>query len=191
MALKSLKLVNICSDKKLSYYWDFPITTYFELESIINLGVCELFLGMPLSFDLKYCKNTYNLPIRLVPNLAFDAYIPRGNGVRGFYIRPEDIDTYAEYVDYLEFVTDDLEKERTLLHIYKDNKQWPGNLNLLITNLNQDIDNRALPEEFGITRMNCKQKCTSGGACRFCTSAFIFADEIRIEAKNRNKKISN
>ena len=97
----------------------------------------------------------YNIPIRLCANLAYDAYIPRENGICGSWIRPEDIEVYSKWVDTIEFITDDLGKEATLLHVYKENKFWPGNLNLLITNLNYNIDNRGIPEEFGEIRTNC------------------------------------
>jgi hypothetical protein len=38
-------------------------------------------------------------------------------------------------------MTNDLEKERALLHVYKDLGKWNGNLNALITNLNVDVEN--------------------------------------------------
>lgn len=124
-------------------------------------------------------------------NLAYDAYIPRETGVNGFYIRPEDIKTYEQYVSSIEFITDELSKEATLLHVYTENKTWPGNLKLLITNLNSNVDNRGIPDDFGEARLNCQQKCVKNGSCHFCDTAMLFSNRIAKEAYERNNIIPN
>lgn len=121
-----------------------------------NLNPCYLFLGAPLSFNLNKIKTKYKIPIRLCPNLAYDAYIPRDNGIYGTWIRPEDVEIYADFVDVLEFVCDNLTTESALLRIYQEQKYWPGNLNLLLTNLNVNVDNRVIPEDIGKIRANCR-----------------------------------
>jgi hypothetical protein len=186
LALGNIKLANECILNHLDYYWAFPVTTYYELEGIVNQGVCELLIAAPLTFDLERVSKE-NLPIRVVANLAYDNYIPRANGIKGFYIRPEDIGTYEKYISTIEFAVDDLSKESTLLHVYKDNKEWPGNLNLLLTNLNFNIDNRSIPDDFAEVRMNCQQRCMRNKNCHFCDSAFLFGDQVRKEVNIRRK----
>lgn len=146
----------------------------------------ELLIAAPLTFDLERVSKE-NLPIRVVANLAYDNYIPRADGIKGFYIRPEDVGTYEKYISTIEFTVDDLGKESTLLHVYKDNKEWPGNLNLLLTNLNFNIDNRSIPDDFAEVRMNCQQRCMRNKNCHFCDSAFLFGDQVRKEANARRK----
>lgn len=189
-ALKRLDvdIVNTCKDLGINFYWDFPITSWYELQGVIALEPCYLFLGAPLCFDLMKVRMMTKIPFRLCPNLAFDSYIPRKDGVCGSWIRPEDVETYEEYVSTLEFVCMDMEHERTLLHVYKDNKSWPGNLNLLLTNLNVNVDNRAIPNEVGATRMNCGQRCMASGSCHFCDTAVRFANAIRDEHYRRLKE---
>ena len=155
LCIYNLNLAKECHEHGIKFYWAYPIFTWYELEGVAAFNPSYLYLGPPLSFSLEKIKMKYNIPIRLCANLAYDAYIPRENGICGFWIRPEDIETYEKWVDTIEFITDDLGKEATLLHIYKENKSWPGNLNLLITNLNYNIDNRGIPEEFGEIRANC------------------------------------
>lgn len=179
LAIQNLNLVNGIFEKGFKFYWDYPIFTWYELEGIAALNPSYLYLGPPLSFSLEKVKSKYNIPIRLCANLAYDAYIPRENGIYGSWIRPEDIEEYSKWVETIEFVTDDLGKEATLLQVYKENKVWPGNLNLLITNLNYNIDNRAIPEEIGEIRANCGQRCKQGERCNFCGTAFNFATSIR------------
>ena len=81
-----------------------------------------------------------------------------------------------------------LKQEETLLHIYKENKEWPGNLNLIIQRLNFNVDNRAIPEELGEKRMSCGHRCWSGSGCHLCVSALHFADQIRKEKLRRSQK---
>lgn len=179
LCLHDLKLVQECKKNEIKWYWAYPITSYFELRGLLALEPSYLFLGAPLSFDLPKIKALSKIPIRLCPNLAYDAYIPRENGIYGSWIRPEDISVYEQYVDTFEFETNELKREQVLLHIYKDNGTWPGNLNLLFTNFNVNIDNRALPEEVGEVRSSCGQRCMQNGTCTFCLTSVKFADIIR------------
>lgn len=179
LAIQDLNLANEIYEKGFKFYWNYPIFTWYELEGVAAFSPSYLYLGPPLSFSLEKIKMKYNILIRLCANLAYDAYIPRENGICGSWIRPEDIEVYDKWADAIEFITDDLGKEATLLHIYKENKSWPGNLNLLITNLNYNIDNRGIPEEFGEIRANCGQRCMSGERCNFCNVAFNFTTSLR------------
>ncbi len=191
IALYDLKLITKCLEHHLRYYWAYPITSYSELQGILSLNPYYIFLGAPLCFDLEHIHNMTGVYIRLCPNIAYDAYIPRRNGICGQYVRPEDVKYYEPYVNTLEFIADDLEKERTLLHIYNDNKEWPGNLNLLITNLQTNVDNRALPDEFGAMRVRCGQRCMKNSACHYCTNAFKFATQLRTTHYEMQKQENN
>ena len=179
--------------KKRGYqcFWSYPVTTYWELQGLLQLGVNQVLLDAPLYFDLKNVKRickTYNTKIRLIANKCFNNYMPRVNGIKGTYIRPEDVEYYEKFVDSIEFDTDSLEKERTLWHIYAENHYWPGNLNLLLDYLNINIDNRgidALPNEenlsnyFARRRSTCGQVCQSAGRkCNFCQNIFDLVNTI-------------
>lgn len=179
LCLGDLSLAKLCSDFGLAFYWSFPITSYYELHGVIDLKPAYIFLGAPLFFDLKMVTSITDIPVRLCPNLAFDAYVPREDGVYGTWIRPEDVAAYEKYVSTLEFVYRDLDHEKVLLHIYKENATWPGNLNLLLTNFNVNVDNRAIADELAETRMNCGQRCMRSGTCHFCDTAVRFANAVR------------
>jgi len=130
-------------------------------------------LGAPLYFTLQKVKTICKkVEIRLPANQCFDRYIPCKNGIMGTYVRPEDAEAYGEYVDHLYFITDELKKERALVKVYKEQKIWPGNLNLLLTNLNYNIDNRGFNNDFAVRRMNCGQICQENKRCQFCQNRF-------------------
>lgn len=180
LCIDDLNLAKNCNEHKIKYYWSYPIFTWYELQGIINLHPCYLILNGSLFFSLRKVKSVTNIPIRAIPNLAYDAYIPRENGIYGTWIRPEDIEVYEPYIDTFEFIADELSREAVLLHIYKDNQKWPGNLNLLLTNFNKNVDNRAIPEEIGEYRVNCSQRCMEPSCtCHFCETAIKFSNSVR------------
>lgn len=174
-------------DNGYKFFWTFPITSYWELNRIIKTGASYVILGAPLYFDLVEINTRYeNVEIMLYANECYNDYLPCENGVNGTYIRPEDVTAYELFVKHLMFVTNDLQKERTLTKIYKSG-QWNGNLNLLLDNLNYDIDNRAISPEgpmgFADRRISCKQRCQEKYNCKFCQIHFDFITSID---KNKN-----
>ena len=187
ICVKDLNLGKECYEHGLKYYWGYPVFTWYELEGLIALKPAYIMLGAPLTFSLDKIKKKTNIPLRMCPNLAYDAYIPRDNGMYGSWVRPEDVDVYGKWIDVMEFSIDDLGKEATLLHVYKENAAWPGNLNLLLTNLNVNVDNRALPEDLGKKRATCGQRCVFNGSCHYCEAAFARAAVLKDKHYRDNK----
>lgn len=176
----------------LKYYWLYPISTYYELQGVINLGVSEIILAAPLSFDLPQVRKRFSGIIRMVPNYCLSSIETSlfPTGLYGTFIRPEDVDIYGKYVDVLEFVYSNAKHETALYEIYHDKKEWKGNLNLLLTNLNIDIDNRGIPEEFGLSRVQCQQKCMRTQNCHLCEHMFDFTTAIDTHKKEIREMLS-
>lgn len=149
------------------WYWGFPISTYFELRAIKDMGACYIKLAAPLFFDLPTVKK-FNIPIRAIPNVAYDDGLDRIDGVCGTWIRPEDLDAYAAYIDAVEFADCDQKKEQALYRIYAEDKSWPTDLGLLITNLNHMGTNRMVNPEASLNRISCQQFCQRDGVCHIC-----------------------
>lgn len=181
LAIESLTMISMC--KGFKFYWAYPITTFYELNSILDLDVSQVLIGGPLCFDLAPIKKK-EVPIRMVANVCYENYIPRKEGICGAYIRPEDVDEYGKYITTIEFKTDTLTREETLLELYQK-KEWKGNLNLILTNLKYDVDNRGIPKEFASARVQCRQNCQRGGACHFCYTSMNFS---RALDKAKDKK---
>jgi multidrug efflux pump subunit AcrB len=70
---------------------------------------------------------------------------------QNYPLQISDIDTFEFYAPKA------LDKEVAIYKVYAENKAWPGNLNLLIDNLNFDFDNRLLydVENFAERRISC------------------------------------
>ena len=90
----------------------------------------------------------------------------------------------------MEFGDLDLAVERVYVEVYNKQK-WPGNLNLLLKNLNYNIDNRAIPEEFGAMRVRCGQRCMKNGTCHYCLNAFKFSTALREKHYEMQKQENN
>ena len=200
IALHNLNRAQEFNDSGVKWYWPYPITSYYELGMIASLGPSYLMIGPPLSFDLDRVAalaymdgDATQIPLRMVCNNARPAYLPmpdplKDSAICGQWVRPEDADAYGARVQCFEFESTDLKQEEALLHIYKENKMWPGNLNLLIHNLYFDVDNRAIPKDLADARMSCGQRCWSSSGCHLCVSALRFADALRKEKIRRNSE---
>lgn len=180
----------IAHDLHVPWYWAYPAANWQDFNSLIQLKPAYIFITAPISMSLKTAKKMTDIPFRMVPNIAYDAYLPRHEGIQGQWVRPEDVGAYGKYVDVFEFVAP-LRQEATLFHVYAENGQWPGNLNLLLTNLGFDIDNRTIPNDLISTRMNCGQRCMSGGRCNLCRRVFDVLEMVRANQKELREKMEN
>jgi hypothetical protein len=189
-ACDNYEQMKLCKEYGVRFYYNYTTTSFYELESLKELGVCYILVGIPLFFDLKNVA-AYNVPLRAIPNLAYEPYLPHENGICGQWIRPEDVNNYSEYIDVLEFYAEGdnkVLKEATMYKIYAEDKTWPGNLNLIIDNLNFNVDNRLFYYEDNLAerRMNCQHKCkVRPGSCRFCERQFQFESVLREYAKSK------
>ena len=169
-------IANCINHKINKYYYGYPIATAYDANEFARLGVCYLVLDAPLFFKMDFIKKAYDIPVRAAANVAYRAYVPRANGVCGTWIRPEDQDIYAPYVEVIEFEGVELNKEQTLFHIYAENKNWPGDLKDLILNLNYEGVNRLILDGLATKRLNCGQRCQETMPCNVCYRALDLAN---------------
>ena len=200
-AVENSELIRICHQNEYKCYWSYPASSYWELRGLLDLGVDEVLLDAPLYFDLPKVKRLCGkkVELRIQVNQCFNNYMDRRNGICGTYVRPEDVEQYAEYIEHMEFITDDLIKEKTLYQIYTEQKHWPGNLNLLLTNLKISVDNRGfevLPTDFdGVKnfanrRIRCGHKCQSNPySCHYCEQTFNLIRSIDRNSPELLKKL--
>lgn len=169
-----------CEKAGTKYYYRYPANSLFEVNTFVGYGVSYILVGTPLMFNLKNVAK-YSIPLRFMPNLAYEPYLYRKDGIIGGWVRPEDMDTYGKYLAVAEFYAPkSLDQESALFHVYAENKTWPGNLNLLIEGLNINFDNRILydADNFAIRRMECKQKCLNGKTCHYCEDQILFVPKV-------------
>lgn len=160
----------LCKDKGFKFYYGYPIKTFYELRALQGLGVCYVRLAEPIFFQMDEVKK-FNIPVRLVPNVCYVDGLIRENGVCGTWVRPEDLDAYADYASVVEFEDCDNDKEQALYRIYAEQKRWPGDMSMLFTNFNYPGVNRMILPDVVQRRLNCGQRCQANGACKVCYRA--------------------
>ena len=178
--LQSLADVEECKKAKIPYYWGYPVSTYYDLQALKELGVSYVRLDAPLFFEMDEV-NKIGIPIRAVPNVACFGEIPTKNGIFGTWIRPEDVELYEDYIDIFEFEDCDMKKESALYRIYAEQKVWGGPLAMIVSNIETKAENHLISQDATKIRINCGQRCQKTGRCHICERALRLADSEKLK----------
>lgn len=162
------------------YFFSASISTWDQLHYYLNLGASDVYITENLGFDIEAVArltHQHGAKVRVYPNVA-QSSVRDESGLYKFFIRPEDIDLYSEYIDVLEF-WGELSRQDILFHIYANLKKWLGNLNDLILDLNCDIDNKTIFPAFGHFRLTCRKECLRGAKrCNICNVISDFSKTL-------------
>lgn len=189
LCLDSPEDIPKASEIGVKYYLGYPVASMFEARALKANGVCYIVIGMPLFFNMADVA-ALEIDCRCTPNVAYYDGIYREDGVCGQWIRPEDLEMYSPMIDTVEFNYVKPDKEQALYRIYAEQKEWPGELGMIIENFNHLGVNRMISRTVTISRMNCRQKCQDGnGSCRICYRALLLADPERIKEYELSEKI--
>ena len=186
IALDNLSWYPKLNEMNIQWFYNYPIIDFYTLNGLIGAGAAMAIVGPPLIFNMD---RLHKLPIeiRIRPNVAYyDGEVPHMDGIHGGWIRPEDIDLYDPCT--IEFYGNTQSQQEVLFKIYQSDKEWAGSLNMLISGFGVSLDNRALPDEFGEKRLNCKQRCEEDNSCHYCQSAIRFAQTIERKANEIQEK---
>lgn len=150
--------VDFFQNNKMKFFFDAHINTPEKLRLAIDAGVTDVYITDDFGFELikiaETCKSK-GVKIRCYPNIAQTEIAKRD--VNSFFIRPEDIGFYENYVDVAEFFCP-LDRQKILLEIYKEGK-WEGPLGQIISELSSDVPNESIPPHFVTARLTCNKRC--------------------------------
>jgi hypothetical protein len=183
ICIQDLELAEKLKAEGIKWYWQYPVSSYYELESLIEMAPSYILLDAPLFFDLPQVQEKLvgtSIRLRAIPYRAHNnRFLKHKNGMFGTWIRPEDQEIYTEFISVLDFAAiTESKKAGTIFKIYKS-KKWNGNLALLIEDLNIQIDNRIIFADLAKKRIQCNQNCLRSGFCRSCHRAFAEAKRIQ------------
>ena len=152
-----------------NFFYDLQINDWDVLLGILKMGVTDVYIVENLCFELDKVVNivhSYGAKIRTYPNIAQSKWND-SEALKKFFIRPEDIDEYQNYIDTIEFYN--VDKQIDIYYdIYKNKKKWFGKLNEIILDFNSDIDNKYIIPRFAEMRIKCNKNCLKEGSCRRC-----------------------
>lgn len=165
---------------KIPYYYSQIIDNWEDLNKVLEKTPESIFIGGILGFDLErvhnFCQEK-GVRIRCYPNVCQYRW-DNSDGIKTFFIRPEDIAIYDEYIDVLEFFNSK-NKQNPLYEIYFHDQKWDGDLREIIQGLKYKVNSYyILGKDFAKFRINCKRKCIKHHNCNLCNSIVEFANTI-------------
>lgn len=151
------------------FFFSNRVNNWDEFLGLVELGVTDIYIVEDLCFELdKVAAIAHNndIQLRIYPNIAQSSW-KHTPEIKKFWVRPEDIAAYEEYVDVCEFFGN-TQQVSVLLKIYKEDKKWFGLLNEIIIGLKENLDSRFIAPRFAEKRIKCGRECLKGGKCQMC-----------------------
>lgn len=166
--------------KKEGLNYFFELTQAYDWDiftGLIVMGVSDIYVTNSLGFDLKNVSKIakkYKIKLRTYPNVCQSSFYLNKNNFKNFWIRPEDLEYYSQYIDTFEFWNKELIANIDLLYkIYIKDQKWDGNLQNIIQGLQKPLDSRNINNEAFRIRSYCEKKCLKGFDCFICDRANI------------------
>lgn len=156
-------------ESNIPFFFQTCVGNWDVLQGLLSFGVTDMYIVEALGFELDKVSSVLkasNVQVRVFPNVAQSGH-PAYHSLYSFFIRPEDVPVYEEYVDVFEFYGPE-NKQDIFYNIYAKDKKWYGNLNEMIVGFEEDLDSRFIIPIFGAKRVKCGKKCFKGSACKIC-----------------------
>jgi hypothetical protein len=183
----TIKVSHMCSstfyqalkEQGVHFYSDWYAKDWEDIYYLLSLGVSEIYVAEALGFDLERvasCLHQRGVQVRVLPNVAQmkkEGVLP---SVKTFFIRPEGLSEYEQYIDTIEFWGD---KPEVMYEIYKKDKHWYGDLSEIIAGLEPGLDSRFILPHFDQRRINCQRKCLAGDKCAICEAIIDCAKTLQ------------
>lgn len=166
---------NWSNEHQIKHYYQHFVNSWENLERFLSYNVTDIKVGENLAFNaekISKIAKEKGVSLRVFCNVCqrkIESTIP---SIKGFFIRPEDIDLYSEYFDTFELAYPNMDATRlnTLYEIYAKDKIWDGRVKQIIVGYEGNEDNTFLIG-FGKRRSHCDRKCyqaTGVEKCCFC-----------------------
>lgn len=173
--------INELAEKKIPYYFPTLIASWDELATTLDQNPSDVFISGELAFNLEKVIDVTGprgVKIRCYANIIQSSSGKHGKGFKDFFIRPEDMDWYSNFVDVIEFY-DSIEQQNVLYSIYFKDKEWNGDLREIIKGLELKVNNYyILGSEFGKRRTHCQKRCLKGERCLLCDRLIELAQTL-------------
>ena len=161
----------------IPYFFIERATTFDDFAGMIKYRIKDIYIANELGFFLdkisKICKEQH-IQVRVNPNAVQTSSYFSTEGVKQFFIRPDDTEFYEQYVDVFEFAGE-LTQQPVYYEIYRDGR-WLGDLDEIIIGLSSSINNMAILPVFH-NRASCEKRCTFG-KCDLCSRVVETSREI-------------
>jgi len=177
--LERIKENHIC------FFFTDVVTSWDALTLFASKGVKAMYIAEEMGFELKTIHDLIapmNIEIWIYPNVAQSA-VAESDDMKKFFVRPEDIDFYKQYVDVCHIYSKEGQEytQKKTLDIYK-RKSWFGFLgDLIIDFKSKGPLNSAVLNFFAERRIKCGKRCLKGYSCLVCESPLKIMKKVAQE----------
>lgn len=164
------------------YMYHYPVNLWELVQVLINYQVSDILIGAPLTFQMdnvkSFIKDLYDIKVRVCPHMgSLKHLLKTQDGIEGFWILPQHLYLYEEFVDVIDILDANVLRESTLIDVYSK-QDYDLSLSLLVENIKSNLNANLVDEEIAKIRMNCGQKCMiHKSLCHSC--------DIRIRTKEK------
>lgn len=172
-------------EHKINFFFTTNVDTWDIFYGLADIGVSDIYITNDLGFELNKLgpiAHAKNISLRAFPNVCQTSW-RHGDTIKSFFIRPEDVSIYAEYIDVLEFYGP-REQQEIYYKIYAKDKKWFGNLQEIIIGLSNELDSRFIMPLFGGVRTSCCKRCLKDNSCSICD---LITQDLATTLKNNNQ----
>ena len=168
----------------IPHYYNTLITTWDDFNGFLSLDVTDIFIAEELGFsikDLSKKAKERSIALRCFCNVCQSSWAETPS-LKTFFIRPEDISLYGDYIDTFEFFAgyDSVDKLNIWYEIYSKDQKWFGKINELIIGYEGEEDSRFIVPRFAEARLNCNKKCIrSNNKCHICDRIIELSDTLK------------
>lgn len=177
--VEDLRTLRYFSDiGKLMYH--YPVNTFNDLRYLLSYAPCAVTIAEPLTFMLPRVRQAIlawtdpetTVDIRVLPMIGrpteWNHIMEQDDGFCHFWLPPNWIKLYEEYIDVLDLYDREQEREAALIDIYA-NGSYDNRLDILVKNCETDIMCGVLDDDLAKKRISCGQRCMEGsGHCHYC-----------------------
>lgn len=183
-------LIDPLKEAGIPWFYTDVAKNHDTFSALMKRNPSQIYIAEELGFQLKDVRHRVgaDVQVRVYGNIAQADVQMRGEVEpwKKFWIRPEDVKYYEDWVDKIVLVgTPD--RLSVVYEIYRK-EWWGGALGDLIGDIvelkhdmidpdYENISNRAFEPLFGEQRLNCKRRCDFG-MCHYCQFAFSLAEQL-------------
>ena len=170
-----------------------PALTWNLVQILLAYNVSDITIGEPLTFsmnDIEKNIRSLGVNVRVRPYIARNSYqmkLQNDNGAHHFWILPQHLYLYENYIDVIDLIDDNIAREEGLVNAYTSTLPYNAYLSTLIQGLNTEVGAQFIDETFVNSRLNCGQYCMKNkNSCHRCDQYIKMYDVINLLKKNSN-----
>lgn len=167
-------------ESDIPFFFTNSVTTIDQLYGLLAYKPTDMYICEELGFFLDKVSiilHNNNIKVRVFPNICQSSFSETPS-IKTFFIRPEDISIYSEFVDVFELISDESRVD-ILYKIYKQEK-WFGKIKEVIPSFHNELDSKYLVGSFGEIRCKCGKRCMyKPGSCAICDRFIELADTFK------------